>query len=233
MSGNYNTWGGKNNRWGNRNRKGSSNTSSTSNRNTHYEPSKAFNVLAGGVCLFLLGALGLNLITGAISGIKDGLDTAKDAVSIVKDTTGATGTNGTNENSSTVMDRIEANVIDNLDFEIDAEDISDILEYASDELSSSVDDMILLNYSDVSTVDGYTHNIIEKLYDCGKTAVFSVVCDNTLNSITIDEQKEAIKNMATSNKELLRSYNVSEVITGGLSGLKSVSSPVVTITYIK
>lgn len=223
MAGNYNTWGGKNNSWGNRNRKGTGSTRGnrgTGGRGTtHYEPSKAFNVLAGGICLFMLGAFGLNAVTGAISSVKDGIDTVSD----IKDSIVQKDTN-TNSN------RGNTGVVNKLDYELDSQDVSDILDYISDGISDvSIEELQLISYSDTDTLEKYTKNIVNNLDKYSDAVTFGVMCE-AANS---EAERSIIEDIVSNNTDILPGHGVTQVFTGAISGLSNSGDTVVTITYVK
>lgn len=221
--GNYNTWGGKNNRWGNKNRKNKTNS------NTHYEPNKLFNTIAGGIVLFICCGIGLSILSSTFTGIKNTLDTADKVKSVIEpNTANTTKTNNTSYKN---------NIIDKID--IDSEDVKDILEYLNSELSnyeveSGKVDTILLNYDTVYDADSYKENIIDKLGDYKNKVSFTLVYQDTpLDEEEAFTEMNNIVDIVGNNSDLLSDTGFSKVLTSGMYNSPRAGNYIVSITFIK
>ena len=220
----HNTWGGKNNSWGNKNRKPKSN-------NNNQRPNKLFNALAGGVCLFLLGALGLDLVSAAItkiSDVKDTYDTAKEVAEQVKEKSDSSS----NGKKSKVKFDIE-NEID-----ISAEDVNDILEYLTDlhDNDGGVvgEDVVIVDYSAFANLEDYQLEVVDKLYNFDKNVTFVAVNkDDFINQNDVQEELDRVKEMLYNNINLIDGAGFGNVQVSAQYNSPYAYQLTLVITYIK
>lgn len=230
MSSNYNTWGGKNNSWGNKNRKNSSNTSTnSSNSNNNQEPNKLFNTLAGGCCLFLMGVLGLDLLSSAVTGIKDTVDTTKQVAEVVENTVNNTDTSN---NTSTSTNNYTFNIENEL--ELEAEDIKDILEYLKESANIgniNGDEAIIIDYSALENEKTYEKKIIKRLDKFNKAVTFVLINNNSLSEEEYKEELTRVQNLVSNNIELLRGTNFESTATAGAFNYPNQGEMVISISF--
>lgn len=183
-----------------------------------YRPTKAFNIIAGGVMLFFLAGIGLSIVGSIFTGIKDVIG--------VKDTVTNYTENIRSENRSIT----KTNGID-----IDESDVQDILDYIYNSMSEaeSLDCKTeTLDYSDIDTNKKYKKNIINKLDKYDGTVTFIIVDNNTEGMSKEDGQKivDNVKKIVSDNKELLRDTKYNSTETGGL--IKSINDEICTAVYV-
>lgn len=229
-----NVWGGKNNSWGHRNR----NSNNSSNNKNTYRPTKLFNVLAGGCLLFIAGALGFSMITSAFKTVTGFADKVDKATQLVDDMTQQNVTAAKNSgagNSNSLMQR--TSIIDELDFDIDASDIEDILnklyeDYKSNNLSSEVDTMILVEYNDVNTVKKYKKTIIDRLGGYSDLVSFGIVCTSAESQDDLSSKIDELQKLVSDNIDLLKGTGFTRTLTGGQTNIPEYDDFIFTVTYM-
>lgn len=235
----HNTWGGKNNTWGNRNKKPKSDNQSSSNRQ---EPNKIFNTLAAGALIFILAAGGFNTLSGMVSGFfnaKDKVDTAREITEAVKNSNGGSNSKGSAKDNKSLMDTV---VSEFLDFDLDPDDVADILQYVSDKLNANnisgvSEKTIFLNYSAVKDKNSYEKEIIKRAKKYSKTVTFVVVNNDKLlvQEELMDELKEEVNRVETliqDNLDLLKETKYTSLVVGGQTNSPTQGDYIITITFI-
>lgn len=156
-----------------------------------YVPNKLFNAIAGGVCLFLCGALGWSLITSAYESITS----AKGKVEQVKEvadyiTSAKQGNNGI----------YEFDIKKEIDLSVG--DVQSILEKLSEYIESGTaisEDVIILDYSEVSNSKDYEKEILNKLSKYNGSVTFVLIGDGIWSSDEALEEYEKVKAIASDN----------------------------------
>lgn len=165
------------------------------NSEPQYVPNKLFNAIAGGVCLFLCGALGWSLITSAYESITS----AKGKVEQIKEvadyiTSAKQGTNGT----------YEFDIKKEID--LSAGDVQNILEKLSQYIETGTaisKDVIVLDYSEVSNSKDYEKEVLNKLSKYNGSVTFVLISDGIWSSDEALEEYEKMKTMASDNLDYL------------------------------
>ena len=222
----HNTWGGKNNSWGNRNRKPrQSNQRQNRQNNQHYEPNKLFNTIAGGVMIFLAGAFGFSLVTGAISNIKGAKDTVDKAKNVADKISNTQINNSpSNQNGQSLLDKIISDIVEEADIDLDAEDVADLLENVSNSISENnlkqqTETLIELNYNDANTLDKYKKNVIGRLKKYNKPVTFALINNEIVDNDTMISEVEKMQALALDNIDLISDLPFRRIITGGKSNV--------------
>lgn len=181
-----NKWGGKNNSWGHKKKE---------NAEPQYVPNKLFNAIAGGVCLFLCGALGWSLITSAYESIisaKGKVEQVKEVADYI--TSAKQGTNGT----------YEFDIKKEID--LSASDVQSILEKLSNYIESGTaisENVIILDYSEVGSFKDYEKEVINKLSKYSGSVTFVLIGNGIWSSDEALEEYEKMKAIATDNLDYL------------------------------
>lgn len=217
MSNNYNTWGGKNNSWGNRNKKNKS-------TQPQYRENKAFKIFA--ICF--LGAI---LVGGGIGTISDFLDKADQVTEVVETVDKITSTEQ-NKNSSKA-DNI--GIENNSGTDLELEDIKDLLEKideASSEnnLQAEVENIVVLQYNQINTLESFTENIVDKLPNYNNTVSYAIIMNEISTEEDVYTNLDIIKQFMDNTKQDIKCKNT---ILGGLSNIPNINDFTATITYIK
>lgn len=168
-----------------------------------YVPNKLFNAIAGGVCLFLCGALGWSLITSAYESITS----AKGKVEQVKEvadyiTSAKQGTNGT----------YEFDIKKEID--LSAGDVQSILEKLSEYIESGTaisENVIVLDYSEVSSFKDYEKKVINKLSKYSGSVTFVLIGGGVWSSDEALEEYEKVKAIASDNLDYLDDTEFSRI----------------------
>jgi len=215
MSNNYNTWGGKNNKWGNRNRKGRGNNS----KRTRYTTNKLFNVIAGGIFLFMLAGFGWSIL-------KSGFETAfqfRDNVGQVRDIIQYVTSDGTTQKCNV---KLEGSI------DISEDDIEGVLNYIYDSISKNNENLIILDSDDIKKESGYKKNIVNRLdKSSSSTITFAIVYDEIMNQEQAEQELERIRELITNNSEELSSTKYNSVMSGAQIYNSSDYRFIITITF--
>lgn len=222
-----NVWGGKNNTWGRKN-------SNKTKNNQSYQPNKLFNTIACGVMLFIAGALGLSLVSSAVTGIKGIFDVVDKATEIVNTKSNTSNTSSKSEVS--LSDKLLTDVIHEADIELESEDVEELLNKISDTIKANnlkTENRILIevNYRDCDTKDKYTTNIINRLKDFNETITFALISDEGLSELDINKEIENIQTISSNAIEYLASSSYIRSMTGGTIGVPKSGGFVFTVTY--
>lgn len=238
--GNYNTWGGKNNSWGNKNRKGGSNSSGSSNNNNQ-EPNKLFNVLAGGVVIFLLGSAGLSVVTEGFGMIKDSIETTQKVAETVNkdnrserqkekqrkktDKERQTEARTSEVKSESLKLSIDDIIDDYIDPELTSEDVADILDFVNEQLSGDSEaleiEQTIVLVNDMALLDEtvFKEKVIDQANKIGGGVSFLIQWDGPVNVEYIDEGLQFIENCLYGYKDDIN-RNIHPYIRWGGSGEK-------------
>lgn len=193
-----NRWGGKNNSWGNNRRK------SNNKNQQRYEPTKLFNIIAGGIALWFCGAMGWSLITSTYSNIKDAKEKVEQVQEIANHVDSAIKSrsdNAGNENTADTSLEYNFDIIQEID--IDEEDIKDILDQLT-EMGSSKEKVVIVAYSALDNKKSYEDDILSRLGDYDSTVAFVAFDDDT--SYTKDEAKaenDRVADLINNNTDML------------------------------
>lgn len=224
-----NVWGGKNNSWGHKKKNQQDNS-------YHYEPNKLFNTIAGGCLLFLAGALGLSMITSAISGIKgvkDTVDTTKDVVEHIQNNTTNQDTNNSDKGSVQ-----RTNILDEFDIELDEEDIQEILEDIYNSLKQNnaadktVDNIVVIDYAEANSFKLYKKNIINKLSSYKDIITFAIVNKEPLSSEDITTKVNELQQLISDNINELSGTGFTKTVTGGKINMPALGNFIFTVTFL-
>lgn len=217
MGNEYNTWGGKNNSWGNKNKK---------NKNTQpqYRENKAFKIFA--VCV--LGAI---LVGGGIETITSFLDKANQVNEVVETVDKIKEQTSTKQNT-------KANDIDvenTSGIELNMDDIKDILEKIDEvsnenSLQAKVEDIIVLRYNQINTIELFTENIIDELSNYKNTISFAVIMNEINTEDDVYTNRDIINQFMQSTKKDIDCKNT---ILSDLSNFPNIGDYTAIITYIK
>lgn len=194
-----NTWGGKNNSWGNNRRR-----RNDKNEQQRYEPTKLFNIIAGGIALWFCGAMGWSLITSTYSNIKDAKEKVEQVQEIANHVDSAIKSrsdNAGNENTADTSSEYNYDIIQEID--IDEEDIKDILDQLT-EMGSSKEKVVIVDYSVLDNKKSYEDGIMSRLGDYDSTVAFVAFDDDT--SYTEDEAKaehDRVADLIKNNTDML------------------------------
>lgn len=234
-----NVWGGKNNSWGHK-PKGNK----QQNNNTTYRPTKLFNTLAGGALLFIAGAMGLSIITSGfemLTGAKDAVDTVNEVRQAVTNQASNTSSElNTSSNSGSVPDNLmeRTSIIDELDFDIEAEDVRDILEkiyetHIENNVNTDLDNLVLVDYEDVKTLKKYEKNITDKLNDYSTNVTFGVVCTTAESPVDMNDKIAELQTMISENIDLLSGSGFKKTLTSGKMNTPEINNFILTISFIQ
>ena len=226
----HNTWGGKNNSWGNRTRKKKENNQTQ----VRYEPSKLFNILAGGAFLFICGAFGLSILGSMFTGIKDALDTVdtvKDIASSISETSSTSSTSGTRGTGGTGGTGLNLNIDIDITDIIDEEDVAEILEYISNKIGEEANNKTLvIDYDDAKDVKSYNKNVISKLNKYKHVVL--VYTGAMLSDNEMQTEMQAFQQMAVDNVNMLKDTPYRGITVGGQTNNPNPGNFVISITYL-
>lgn len=210
-----NEWGGKNNSWGHKKKE---------NAEPQYVPNKLFNAIAGGVCLFLCGALGWSLITSAYESITS----AKGKVEQVKEvadyiTSAKQGTNGT----------YEFDIKKEID--LSAGDVQSILKKLSNYIESGTaisENVIILDYSEVGSFKDYEKEVINKLSKYSGSVTFVLIGNGIWSSDEALEEYEKMKAIASDNLDYLYDTEFTRIRTTVDLNYPQSGNLMITLTFL-
>lgn len=173
------------------------------NSEPQYVPNKFFNAVAGGICLFLCGALGWSLITSAYESITS----AKEKVEQVKEV--ASYINSAKQGNSGVYEFDIKKEID-----LSAGDVQNILEKLSEYIESGTaisEDVIVLDYSEVGSFKDYEKKVINKLSKYNGSVTFVLIGNGIWSSDEALEEYEKMKAIASDNLDYLDDTEFSRI----------------------
>lgn len=194
------------------------------NNEPQYVPNKFFNAIAGGICLFLCGALGWSVITSAYEAITD----AKGKVEQVKEvadyiTSAKQGNSGT----------YEFNIKKEID--LSAGDVKNILEKLSNYIESGTaisENVIILDYSEVSSFKDYEKKVINKLSKYNGSVTFVLIDDGIWSSDEAVAEYEKMKSIASNNLDCLDDTEFSRIRTTVDLNYPQPGNLMITLTFL-
>lgn len=225
-----NVWGGKNNTWGHRN-------SNKTNNSQSYQPNKLFNTIACGVMLFIAGALGLSILSNAVTGIKGMFDVVDKATEIIDTKPNTSNTsNASSKSEVSLSDKLLTDVIHEADIELEPEDVAELLGKVADNIKANnlkTENRIFIevNYRDCDTKEKYISNIIERLKDFNETITFALISNEDLSESEVNKEIENIQTISSDAIEYLASSSYIRSMTGGTIGVPKSGGFVFTVTY--
>ena len=182
------------------------------NNGTNYEPSRLFNILAGGVMIIL----GISLIGSLISYGVGHISSTVKAVKTVKDT------KETVEKVSKAKNSLfsKSKVTNNTDFS--KEVVDEIIDTSKDKLLEqygvkNIDTIYLVKYEDACTEELYKKNIINKLKE-GKSSLFIISDNSVLNADEVLSEHDVINQIMTDTHglDVARTFTVSIITSHGI-----------------
>ncbi len=193
----------------------------------NYEPSKLFNVLAGGALLAVLTIGGYNTLANIIkTGIdtKNSIEDVKDAVSEVKETL---STQNKSKGSYKVKDFLK--------YDIDEGMVQECIErvyveFSESEIDTVIEDVIILDYADADTVEKYKKNVLKKIANKENTVTVILMSKDILNEDSAQERFNNYNDIVENSIE----YDSTEfkgVTINGVTNIPYNSNMAIVITY--
>lgn len=194
---------------------------------THYEPSKLFNVLAGGALLAVLTIGGFNTLANIVKGgidVKNNIEDVKDTISDVKD-----AVSGQGKGSSSYK-------VENLiDFDIDEETVQKCIEniyetFNSNDVYIAVNEVIIIDYEDANTEEKYKKNVFKKVAGKESTVTVLLISTDRLTNENAIEQYNECKDIIMNNTDLTDTAFIN-VLVNGVPNIPANGNIATAITY--
>lgn len=194
------------------------------NTESHYKPNKLFNVIAGGICLYLCTALGWSLITSAYTKIK-GAKEKVEQVQEVAEYINSAKQGRTGEYEFDIKKELS----------IDAEDVKDILEKLTEHIKSGntvSEDILIVDHSAVTDLKSYEKQIIKKLSKYKGSVTVVIIIPDIWSTDDASKEYERVNAIIFDNTDLLSNTDFSGINVGASYNCPKSGSLMIYLTYL-
>lgn len=198
--------------------------SGNSDNKVTYRPTKLFNILAGGVCLYFCAAFGWSFITSTYSKVKE----AKEKVEQVQEVAEYINTAKQGKTGEYKFDIKK-------EISIDEEDVADIIEKISEYIDTGnklSEDVIIVDQSAVTDLKSYEKKIIKKISRYKDSVTVVILISDIQSNADSDTEYERVKALASDNMDLLVDTDFHNISICGTYNCPKSDDMMICLTYL-